>query len=133
MNRIAEFLDSIPTEQVRPISLHPAGTFNHDPLHVTASIGQAEHRSATVVWRGHTLQIPSAFEPNQQVVHCLFRHVRPSGKLCRADPVRPRALKDVHVSGREVRMSGGLQFGIQPSTYGEMEAPDERCEQGRVH
>jgi hypothetical protein len=132
-NRVAEFLESIPTQQVCPISLHSAGTFDHHPLNVATSIGQAEHRSAAVIGCGNALEVLATFKAVQKVIHRLLGHVRPTCELGWADAVGSGTLKDVHVGRSEVRMTSGLQFGEQPPTDDEVEAPDEGGEQGRVH
>ena len=124
-DRLAEFFYSVSTKQFRPISFHPVGTLDHDPLDVTASLGQAEHCSASVVGCRDPIEVLVAFKPGQKVVHGLLGHVRPGRELCWAGAIGPRALKDVHVDRSEVWMASGLQFGEQLSTNVEVEAPNE--------
>ncbi len=124
-NRLAEFLHSVSTKQFRPISLHPVGTFDHDPLDVASSLGQAEHRSAAVEGCRDPIEVLVAFKPGQNVVHGLLGHVRPSRELRWTGAVRSRALKDVHVDRSQGWMASGLQFGEQLPTNVEVEAPNE--------
>jgi hypothetical protein len=79
------------------------------------------------------LEVTGVFEPRQQVIHRLLRHVRPSRQLCRADAVESWALKDVHVSGRQVSVTSRLKIGMKPLPDVEVQAPYEGGEQRDVH